>query len=121
MNYLYENKVLLVIDAHKAQSVQSSKKIADFLDQVIHHTMHTRVIVIYHIGDNASIIQKLPCKECDDYLPPLDFQSTVQLFGKLCQHVANRHYAGVSTCVELCTLLIPQGSTTDKSRTGRRR
>ena len=32
MDNLYENKVLLVIDARKAQSVQSSKKIADFLD-----------------------------------------------------------------------------------------
>ena len=119
MDNLYENKVLLVIDARKAQSVQSSKKIADFLDQVIHHTTHTRMIVIHHIGDNASIIQKLPCMECDIYLPPLDFQSTVQLFGKLCQHVANRHYVGVSTCVELCTLLIPRGSATDKPWTGR--
>jgi hypothetical protein len=123
LSYLHENKVLLVIDARKAQSPQSSSKLASFLNDVVRHTTHTRVICIHHI--DASIVQKLPCKERDVHLQPLDFFTTVRLFGKLCQYVTDRRYAGVSTAIELCTLLLPNTNSstaaTDKPRTRRGR
>jgi len=123
LSYLHENKVLLVIDARRAQSPQSSSKLASFLKDVVSHTTHTRVICIHHIG--ASIVQKLPCKERDVYLQPLDFFTTVRLFGKLCQFVTDRRYIGVSTAVELCTLLLPNTNSStaaaDKPRTRRGR
>lgn len=119
LNYLFENKALLVIDARKAQSPQCVVKIASFLHDVIYHTNHTRVIIIHHIG--ASIMPKLPCKERDVYLHPLDVASTVRLFGKLCQHVADRRYKDVSNSTELCNLLLPEGSPTDKPRSRRGR
>lgn len=123
LSYLRESKVLLVIDTRMAQSPQSSSKIAAFLKDVVSHTTHTRVICIHQIG--ASIVQKLPCSERDVYLNPLDFFTTVRLFGRLCQYVHDRRYIGVSTPAELCTLLLPDtnfsSAAADKPRTRRGR
>lgn len=112
--YLYQgNKnFLIVIDARQARCTNASHKVASFVKDII-QTTRARVIVIHNPTD-AATIGDLPCVERDVTLKALDFISTVHLFGKLCQHVANRRCQDVSNHLELSSLLIPNDSLANK-------
>ena len=91
LDQLYDEKVLLIINATRMRNQSCMKKLCMFLDDLFERTKFTKVLLVHQ--EDASIASKnrtgFPCLQERLVLQPLDFAPTVTLFGRFCPHVAS--------------------------------
>uniref|UniRef100_A0A7S1UTK6 CHAT domain-containing protein n=1 Tax=Grammatophora oceanica TaxID=210454 RepID=A0A7S1UTK6_9STRA len=110
-------RFVLVLETRRLSGSEARfRKIASMLTYLIRNTQHVRAIVIH---DVAELGVRYSGYEKDLVLAPLDFEATVYLFGRLCQHVAEQRCPEVSNFRELGQLLLPAEGPVDKPRSSR--
>ena len=109
LDVLHLKRALIVIDARSILLSEGLYKLCLFLEDLFQGTEHVKIIVIRELAFDLTspTVRRFSCIETDIEIPPLDFESTVALFGKLCRHVAERVCPEVSNPRELSNLLVP--------------
>ena len=91
LDHLYDEKVLIIINAARMRKRNCIAKLCMFLDDLFERTKFTKVLLIHQ--EDASIQSRNPagfsCLQESVVLEPLDFASTVSLFGRVCPHATS--------------------------------
>ena len=92
LDYLYDKKVLIIMNAAKTSNRNCIPKLSMFLDDLFERTKFAKVLLVHQ--EDASVTSKnttgFPCLQAKVALEPLDFTSTVALFGKTCPHACSK-------------------------------
>jgi hypothetical protein len=105
---LYKHsRALLVMDARNL-SISGMNKLYGFINQLVKATNHLKFIVIHRFSERNMLLRP-PSLAVDINVNSLKIESTVKLFARYCQHVANRTCPKVGDETDLCRLLAPMG------------
>ena len=106
---LEEYRVLLIVEA-KSIPNDGTLKLLSFLDTLFRKTRHVSLIVIHRTDQAEFSTHRMQCVESNIEVGYLDLEAAVNLFARMCPHVAERTYHCIGNPKDLCRLLLPASS-----------